>query len=319
MKVNNTTIFMGEDSLQMKQGSNHVPGKTNAKSVDGRAFATKLDPIAAKKEQAQKRAMKIVGDAFANELKIDGDLEERRAKIQTLQNDRGVAKQSIKEIEDSREELRTTYGVAADSREEADLKLLEKEVKAGMPGSDIRLSKEEREKISEIKEKGLTDYQEHSLALLQDEATYARDAYEAEQEIKVENQIISATELERLKTHPMVDAQKQAEGIMKEASREMISMLVDEAKDHIDEESEERVEKIKAEKEKQAELEEKLDAAKAKRKEQEEMVEEILEGSQDMVSNTSDMNAAQKELKEIMNKMNLIEDDIKGAAVDRSL
>ena len=49
------------------------------------------------------------------------------------------------------------------------------------------------------------------------------------------------------------------------------------------------------------------------------MTEEILEGSQERITNASDMNAAQKEIKEMMNKMKLIEDDIKGATVDQSL
>lgn len=319
MKVNNATVFMGEDALRARHGENNFIGKAERKSVDGRAFATKLDPIAAKKEEAKKKAMQIVGNAFANELKIDEGLDARREKIQSLQKDIGAAKRSIRDIEDTRVGLRESYGVDADSQEEADLKLLEKEIKAKMPGSDVRLSGDDYKRIDEIKKKGLTEYQEYSLALLKDEVPYAKEAYEAEQEIGVENRIISATELERLKSHAMVDAQKQAKEVMKEASKEIISMVVDEGKEHIDQESENRAEKIKAEKEKQEELEEKVDAAKAKRKEQEDMTEEILEGSQERITNASDMNAAQKEIKEMMNKMKLIEDDIKGATVDQSL
>ena len=61
--------------------------------------------------------------------------------------------------------------------------------------------------------------------MLESETSYITTAYEAKQEIMVENQIISATELERLKTHPMVDAQKQADAIMDEASKEIIYYL----------------------------------------------------------------------------------------------
>ena len=73
------------------------------------------------------------------------------------------------------------------------------------------------------------------------------------------------------------------------------------------------------EKEKQEEIEERIDAAKEKKKENEELTEDILEGVQEAGANASDVSAAQQEIKDMMNKMKLIEDDIKGAAVDTSV
>ena len=213
----------------------------------------------------KKNAMKIVGDAFKNELKIDDDLNARREKIKKLQQETGEAKRAINEIEDGREALRDLYGVNPDSKEEQDLKLLEKEVRSKMPGSDIILSKEEREQIAEIRKNGLSEYQERSLDMLESETYYHQTVYEADIEIKTENQIISATELERLKSHAVIDAEKQADAIMDAASDEIVSMLVDEAKTHIDDEAEEKKEQAKAEKEKQEEVQEKIDAAKARR------------------------------------------------------
>ena len=231
----------------------------------------------------------------------------------------GAANKSIKEIEDGRAALRDIYGVDSDSQEEQDLKLLEKGVRSKMPGSDITLSFDEQKKIKEIKANGLTEYQQRSIEMLESETSYITTAYEAKQEIMVENQIISATELERLKTHPMVDAQKQADAIMDEASKEIVGMLVDEAKEHIDEGAEKEKEKAEAEKEKAEELQERIDAAKEKKKENEELTEDILEGVADATETATDMNSAQQEIKDMMNKMKLIEDDIKGAAVDQSL
>lgn len=319
MKVTNTTIFMGDDTLRARHGQMQFDNKTQGGSIDASSLRTKFDPIAAKKEESQKKAMKIVGDAFKNDLKIDDDLNARRAKIDSLRKDRHDAKMAIKDIEDDRAALRDVYGIEEDSQEEKDLKLLEKEVKSKMPGSDIHLTKDDREAISKIKEKGLSEYQQRSIEMLEYEVPYAVTAYEAEQEIMVENQIISATELERLKSHALVDAQKQAKAIMDEASREIVGMVADEAKDHIDEENEERKEKAKAEEEKQEELEARIDAAREKRKENEELTEDILEGVQEATSVSKDMNAARQEIKEMMSKMKLIEDDIKGAAVDTSL
>lgn len=47
--------------------------------------------------------------------------------------------------------------------------------------------------------------------------------------------------------------------------------------------------------------------------------EDILEGVAEASSTAKDVSAAQQEVKDMMNKMKLIEDDIKGAAVDKSV
>ena len=85
------------------------------------------------------------------------------------------------------------------------------------------------------------------------------------------------------------------------------------------EEAEKQKEEAQAEKEKEEEIQERIDAAKEKKKENEELTEDILEGVQEASTNASDISAAQQEIKDMMNKMKLIEDDIKGAAVDKSI
>ena len=319
MKVHSNSIFMGDDIRSTRHSEGDKTGNDNRKTIDGSALKNRFDPIAAKKEEARKKAMKIVGDAFANELKMDDDLNARRERMKSLQKDMGDANRAISEIEDSRAALRDTYGVDENSQEEQDLKLLEKGARAKMPGSGIVMTYDELKQMKEIKANGLSEYQERSLEMLDYEASYVTTAYEAKQEIMVENRIISATELERLKSHAMTDAQKQADAVMDEASREIVGMLVEEAKDHIDEEAEKEKEKAKAEKEKEEELQERIDAVKEKKKEEEELTEEILDEVAKATSTMTDVNAAQQEIKDMMNKMKLIEDDIKGAAVDKSL
>ena len=188
-----------------------------------------------------------------------------------------------------------------------------------MSGSDIQLSKDDIEAINQIKKAGLSEYQQRSLEMLEFEVPHVNTAYEAGEEIKLENQIISATKIERLKSHAILDAEKQADSIMEEASKEIFGMLIDEAKEHIDEEAEKQEEKAKAEKEKQEEFQERIDAAKEKKKENEELTEDILEGVSENASMASDVSAVQQKIKDMMNKMKLIEDDIKGVAVDKSV
>lgn len=288
-------------------------------TIDGKSFAEKFDPIAEKREEAKKKAMKVVGDAWANEIKIDDDVKGRKDRIKELQSLRREYRDEIEKIEASRGSLREELGIDKNSQEEKDLKLLEKEIDSKMPGSDVKLTDEEQERAFEIRKNGLTEYQERSLEMKDWEVEYVKADYEAKQEMKFQNQVINQTEIDRLKTHAMVDAGKAKEAILDEANKEIMGMLIDEAKDHVDEKTEEEKETAKEKAEEKEELEARLEKAKEAKKEKEEFVEDIIEGATELVVSTKDIEQAQQEVKDMMRKMKLIEDDIKGAAVDQSM
>ena len=222
----------------------------------------------------------------------------------------------MSEIEADRAALRDTYGVDADSAEEKELKLLEKEFRARQKGSDVQLTKEDMEEIAKIKAKGLTEYQSRSMEMLDYEKPYLDAAYEAKQGIEEENLTISAIKRELEKNTGMLKAQDKADAIEEAASKEIMGMLVDEAKEHIDEEAKEAEEKAKEKQEKEEELQEKIDAARERRKEEEELTEDIVESAQDLNVTTANINDAQKDIKDMMNKLALVEEDMKGATVD---
>ena len=67
------------------------------------------------------------------------------------------------------------------------------------------------------------------------------------------------------------------------------------------------------------ELEERIEKAKEKRKEQEEFTEDILDAVTEGEIKNSDINDAQQEIKEMMSKMKLLEEDVKGAAIDKEV
>lgn len=318
MKVQNTTIFMGDSSRSERHGNSKAEEK-NRSTIYAGNLNQNFDPIVQKRKQAQKQAMKIITDAWAGDQEIDNDLEERRNKVIKLRGEANEAKEALKNIEEDRAALRETYGVEEDSQEEQDLKLLEKEIDARTPGKKVVLSEEEMEKIEQIKANGLTEYQSRSLEMKEAGTYYENQIYNCETEIEMENAIVRGTKLERLKKSPMLEAQKQADGIMEAASQEIIGMLVDEAKEHIDEEMEEKKEAAEKKAEEKEELEEKLEKTKEEKEEQEEFTEEILETTEQMTELSSDQTDIQKEIQDIMNKMKLLEEDIKGAAVDETV
>lgn len=318
MKVGNTSVFMGDTSRSQRQAGMKEQ-KAGKKNIFAGGLNEQFDPIAQKRKQAQKQAMKVVGDTWTGEKKIDTDMEERRNKIAQLRSDIKQAKGSVKEIEDARKALRESYGVEENSQEQKDLELLEKEMDARMPWKQVSLTREEREQIAQIRAKGLSEYQERSLSMKEDAQYYEKQIYDMETEVETENAVIRATRLERLKKDPMVSAKKQADEIMDAASKEIIGMLMDEAKDHVDEEMQEKTDQAKEKAEEEKEQKEKLEKLKEKKEEQEELNEAIGDLTEQTVQLDDVRTDIQQEIKDIVNKMKLLEEDIKGAAVDKTL
>lgn len=272
MKVHNTAIFMGDMTRDERHGNIRSEKGRNSGNIYAGNLNKNFDPIAQKKKEARKQAMKIITDAWDGDRKIDSDMEERKSRIAQLRSDLKQARADSSDIKEMRAGLRESYGVAEDSQEEKDMK--------------------------------------------EEEAYYEKQAYDIEKQIETENAIIRGTKLERLKKDPMVKAGKQAEEVMDAASKEIIGMLMDEAKAHIDEEMEEKKEAAKEKAEKEKEQEEKLEAIKEKKKQQEELTEEIIESTEQMAEMSSTQSDVLQEVKDLVNKMKLLEEDIKGAAVD---
>lgn len=156
----------------------------------------------------------------------------------------------------------------------------------------------------------MQDLEEEKKALLEDYNACMKN-------IKVEIGTISATKLERLKHHPMVDAQKQAEEILADVSKEIIGMAVEDAREHLDEEQEKREEQAEALKEERKEQENFIEAQKEKKKEAEELVKEM--PVEEMISLEQVKTDVQKQVQNIMDKMKLVAEDMKGAVVDQNV
>ena len=94
-------------------------------------------------------------------------------------------------------------------------------------------------------------------------------------------------------------------------------MIVDEAKEHLDEEQEKKEEEAEAVKEKKEEQEEILE----KRKDREDELEELMEDMplEDMADLKNAQAEIQQEIQNVVSKMNLVAEDIKGATVDVSV
>lgn len=312
----NVTFFAGGGNDE--KDSRHVAGvnqnrKSNSISIFGGNLSVGEDKILMKKKQAQKQALKVVGDTWDNNRKVDSELDERREHLKKATQEYANAQKNLKELENREEELRSQYGVEADSQEQMDLELLKKR-EASLNGKEVDFTEEEMERLGQIDQQGPTEYQIQCMDISQRKNDCQKIAADSERTMIEENAVIRGIRKERLKDTSMVEAAEQAKEIKEAASQEIVGMLMEEAKEHIDEEmkkKEEQAEKIKEEKEEKEEL---LEKSKEKKEE-----EEIEVTTEEILTLDETGNDFKKEMQNIVDKMNLVAEDIKGSVVDQSV
>ena len=313
---NNITVFTGDtrNDAQVRQagrkeGNPQESGKSKTFYAGNflEEFPLK-DRIAQRKAQAQERAMKIIGDAWDGDRVIDDEIRQRQEHIRELKEDNKDAMENLKEFRQMEDDLREGFGVAADSEEQQDLELLKRS------GPGYEPTEEEKERLARIRENGMTEYQSRALEI-DKAASYYRKAVAANNRAAYEeSEIIEGIRGERNKYHAMVDAQGQAEDVLAAARDEVIGMVAEEAKEHLDEEQEKREEQAEAIEEKREEQEEILE----KREEREEELEELIEDMpvEEMADMSQTMEQVKQQVQKVLNEANLLEEDIKGAQVD---
>ena len=260
------------------------------------------DPIAEKRTEAQKKAIKVIGDAWNTDKEIDRSIDERRAHYENQIAIKKEAQSQIGNINEQIDALKKEYGVTED--------MTYRECPA-----------EFRQRYSELKDQADSFYAE---------------IYEADKLIRDDLADIRAIGIERLKSSPMAEAQETAENIEEAANKQIVDIAMQEGKDKIEEESKEREEKAEEKAQKQKLQDEKLEKIQEERALREAMIEQTKESveeakAKNRENNTSDIpledlvkiaksnsetSKAQKTLKEIKNSMSLLEADLTGIEVD---
>lgn len=342
------------EQTRKKERAGQVSQSKNKNSIYAGDLGFHQDAVTLRKQRARKKAFKMVSDVWAGDQKIDQNIADIRTKVKELQADMEANQEIVNQGEAQKETLRQQYGVESDSQEQKDLELLEKEadmMRLGNGPKGVQLTEEEQARLDELKDPvtgaykvPLTEYQQRCLEIDNQQSFYEGKIIAAEQQIQAGNMSIREIKIERLKRHDMVDAQKKADEIMAKAGREAIGMLMEEAKDHVDEtyeeqreeakekaeEEEEQEEKIENRREEKEELEARIDEASQERheaeearREQEKDAREDAELLKNMAAAGMDVagsaDAVQAEIKDMLHKMKLLEEDLKGAAVDKEL
>ena len=328
MKVGEKTVFYAGDIQEAGSGKVRLTGTDRAEAHRSQEkekphrkhlFAGDLggnsllqDRIRQRQEEARKQAMKIVGDTWDGDRKLDREIQENKDHFAQMQQERGQAKSRLKEIEKEQAELQQTYHVVQGSQEQEDLELLRKREALG-PGAE-GLTQEEKARLQEREDQGLTEYQSRQLELDR-EAGYQKGLIqEKEAWMMADDSVIRGTRRERLKTAPMLKATAQAEEILDAAKEEVTGMILEEARDHLEEEQEKREEEAQAIEEKKEEQEELVKERQEHKEELEKLAESV--PVEEMIQMDQVKNSLQQEIQDILNKMNLMAEDIKGTMVD---
>ncbi|MDE5867291.1 MAG: hypothetical protein K2H31_11955 [Lachnospiraceae bacterium] len=339
----NSNIEKIQARREARQGKNNNSQPKHNGTINMSELGSRTDTLLMRKQLAKKRAMKVVSDAWAGDKKIDSDIEDRRTHVEELRAEMRKNADSVADYKARKEALKEEYGIENDSQEQKDLELLERQM---YPNKDpyTPFTEEEGARLKELEGQPLTEYQQRALEL---DAVIDNDqekADKAENEMIAENAAIRSTRIERLKYHGMVDAQKEADEINAAASKEAIGMLIGEAKDHVDETLEEQQEAAKKKAEEKEEQEEKLEEQREEKEEFQEQLElkreenrdaeearteqrknareqeDLLEAAEANYTGAESLPSQIKaEIKDMLQKMKLLDEDLKGAKVDDTI
>ncbi len=296
INVNNTNLGIGGTFL------NGLNQQESRKTFFTEDMKNPADPIAEKRRDAQKKAMKVVSDAWDTDKEIDKSIQERREHYREMLALKNEAQSQINDINNQIDALKKEYGITDDM----EYKNWPSEFKQAY--SDLR------EPMGELN-KQISDADK----LMKDDVADIRQIT-----------------IERLKSNPMLDAQKTVDAINAATDEDIIGMVMQEAKENIESKMEEAQEKAEEAAEKKEIEEEKLEDIQEKRVLQEAMVEQTKEAvekakAENQENNTPDIpledlmkiaqantetSKAQKSLQEIKNSMSLLEADLTGIEVD---
>lgn len=336
------TIFAG-GNINPENALGMEPDKVNnTKKNSGTFFAGNsnldMDPIALKRKEARKKAWDVVSSAWDSDKSIDETVQKSRDKYTEMRELEEEANNDLKRINDEMSALKEEYKIDPESQEQKDLELIIKYKDMQKDPSAEKLSDEEMEQLGQIDMDNLTEYQNRMLELYEQKAEPEKNLEDAKKEIIKANKEITAIGIERLKKHVMVDANKDADVIMKAASDEIVGMVVEEGMDHADE----KIEEVKEEAEKKAEEKEEKEEELQQIKEEKAIQEALIEGTKEAVDkakaierqgDTDNMDISEmvdlavknlnqtggdvaQSLDEIKNSMALLEADLMGIKVD---
>lgn len=278
------------------------------------------ETVMQKKQMRQKEAMHVVTSTYRTEKKLEQESSGKlKDHISRLDEENKEYHALVKDFKNQMKQAQEDYGVGDDSEEQKDLELRKKLYDMQQhPEKGIDLTDEEKERFSNLGE--MTEYQNYAMDLYKQQDFWQTKIDDNQRVMKGETQALRQIKIDRLKTHAMEDAEKTKEEMLEAASKEIIGMLKEDAKEKIDEKAEEIKEEAEKKEEKKEEQEERIEAAQENKSQAEAVSENIRENIADMTKQATDsdeiLSDMDEEIKKLMEEEKLLMEDLKGMAVD---
>ncbi|MBQ2800189.1 MAG: hypothetical protein IJF03_02240 [Lachnospiraceae bacterium] len=297
MKVENISIRAYSETEVKENSEKNSKEKKNKNVINGAEL--NLNANTTEKRIAKERqAIKIKVQQMLSDDVYKQEMVSHLERKEKLKQDVLDTQKEIEAIKNVKDMVQEAYGVEDDSEEQ---KMLE-EIEALREKQKTQgLTKEEQERLNNTE--NLTDYQK--LMLEYDDALdeLKKRAEQSDSMAQAHGNAVEGMKQALLKVHPMVDASKQANEIIKEALEEEQQTLIEEMKENYDKKTEEAKKEAEEAKEKNEQLHHTSDETKTEKK-----MQAILEASTEV------------DLQNNLKKNNvLLEEDLKGIEVDESV
>ena len=189
--------------------------------------------------------------------------------------------------------------------------------------AEINKIEEQKERIQKDSFLTSEEVQAELEALNKAEAHYKEQIVNGKKYEERTIQALTDIKQEGAKQSPMVDAANEADAVLDAAGKEVIGMLFDEAKDHMDAENDKKQAEAEEKAEQEKKLEERIEAMKAEKEEKKDSetpaVEQLEKSTRRMVKIAETGEAVQKELKAVVDRLKLDLEDLKGIEVDEGV
>ena len=319
---NGNTIYYQNTAAKDKE-LNKQEALTSGKEGNGKTvFAGNLQlgetDILSKSNKMKENAIKVILSAFTGDQKIDENIESHQENAKALEKEAQEALGELNQIDKLKQNLQKTYNVDPESDEQKNLEVLEKLEDNRRGFGHEPLTEEDTQRV--VAMGPLTEYQKAALEYHGMELTYRERIRDANNSITGEHMMVEGIQLAKLKTHPMVDAGKASDKLIKNASKEAIGSMLNEAKENIDDKIEEEKDKAEEIKEKEKEEKEKTEKAdsnkeaaqKAKNNSNDTTIEQVQK-------NDADWDKIHQEIQAMADKAKLLVEDMKGITVDEQI
>ena len=214
-----------------------------------------VEAVEEKRKKARSMAMELMLDAYNHDKEIDDTIAESSAHAESLLAENQESRSMIKDIRKEKENTNEIYNVSEGSQEAEELEILRKG-RDSMGNPQAVLTENEYARYKELYADGLSDYHSRMLQLDADEKVYTDKIRDNNISIAGDYAFNRNMGIERLKTHEMYDAKKQGEQIVDAASKEIISNVMQDAVDKIDEDMDNKKEEALEKKQEKQEMEE---------------------------------------------------------------